>query len=223
MAGSQQDFVMQDVSDLKKLVEDMRSRMEDIRARMEDVISSIKKQQDRVIVMIDRSNLDQTWRRVDNSGVRPDYVKMTEFLSDARLLRQVRIYYSDIDADMVPESERVDWQRRQDFYSFLRHQGWILRCVKKKIYEGVHVEKGLDATLIRDMERICRNRSCDTIVLVAGDADYCDVVYEVQERYCVKVEVAFFPNQTARDLQSKASRFINLECVKDKIVRKPQP
>lgn len=73
--------------------------------------------------------------------------------------------------------------------------------------------------LILDMETICRENRCDTVILVAGDADYCEVVTNAQEKYCTKVEVAFFPNQTSRDLQAKA-KFVNLEAVRDKFTRK---
>lgn len=211
MAVSQEITLRQSIAELQKSFADFR----------QTVIDEARLAAEQVIIMIDRSNLDQTWRRVENSGLRPDYVKLKDVLTNGRTCRQVRIYYSDIDSDLVTETERADWQRRQDFYMFLRHQGWILRGVKKKVYEGVSVEKGLDGALIRDMETICRDNRCDTVVLVAGDADYCDVVADVQDRYCVKVEVAFFPNQTSRDLQIRAAKFINLECVKDRFVRRP--
>lgn len=176
---------------------------------------------ERVIVMIDRSNLDQTWRRVEaNPANRPDYLKLMDLVIGGRTCRQVRIYFSDIDPDLVQEADRAAWQSRQDFYTFLRHQGWILRGVRKKVYDGVSVEKGLDGALIRDMETVCRDGRCDTVVLIAGDADYCDVVSDVRDRYCMKVEVAFFPNQTARELQVAASRFVNLDCLRDRFTRK---
>ena len=91
-----------------------------------------------------------------------------------------------------------------------------MRGVKKKVYDGMPVEKGLDGALILDMETICRDGRCDTIVprglvmLITVT-----VVAGVQERYCVRVEVAFFPNQTARDLPGEGleTKFINLEWV----------
>jgi len=205
-------------------VETLEVQMADLRnsvAALRQQVSDSRNASDRVVIMVDRSNLDQTWRRIETGANRPDYLKLTEVLTGSRTLKQVRIYYSDVDYEVVPEIDRVDWQRRQDFYTFLRHQGWVLRGVKKRMYDGIPVEKGLDGCLIRDMEMICRDGRCDTIVLIAGDADYCDVVSDVQERYCVRVEVAFFPNQTARDLQVKASKFVNLECLKDRIVRQP--
>lgn len=214
MAVSQMDVIQQQILELQRTVNDAS-------AQLLIASKSVAHQSERVIIMVDRSNLDQTWRRIENGGLRPDYVKLKDFLGDGRAIKQMRLYYSDIDADMVADADRVDWQRRQDFYSFLRHQGWILRGVRKKIHDGIPTEKGLDGALIRDMEIICRDNRCDTIALVAGDADYCDVVTDVQERYCMKVEVAFFPNQTARDLRAKAAKFIDLECAKDRITRRP--
>lgn len=204
------------MQDIHKQLDTLQQQVSALTQRLEEGRLNME----RVVIMVDRSNLDQTWRRIEHNGFRPDYVKLTNFLAGARSLRQVRVYYSDLDPEMVQESERADWQNRQSFYSFLRHQGWLLRGVRKKIHGGVATEKGLDAALIRDMDKICRENRCDTIVLVAGDADYCEVVSDVQDNYCVKVEVAFFPQQTARDLQSRASKFINLECHKDLIVRK---
>lgn len=210
---------------LKKQVEDMHQGLQDFRQQITSDIRALlaptARQTERVVIMVDRSNLDQTWRRVETGGLKPDYMKIREFLADQRSLKQMRVYFSDIDADMVKEEDRAEWQRRQDFYAFLRHNGCLLRGVSKKVYDGMPVEKGLDGALIRDMETICRDNRCDTVVLVAGDADYCDVVGDVQDRYCVRVEVAFFPNQTARALQARAARFINLECFKDRITRKP--
>lgn len=212
MAVSTVETLQANICELQKTVIDLQAKVDECRLSNE-----------RVVVMIDRSNLEQTWRRVETSGNQPDYIKLQETVGAGRAIKQVRIYYSEIDSEMVTDAERPDWSRRQNFYTFLRHQGWVLRGVKKKMYDGVPVEKGLDGCLIRDMEIICRDNRCDTIVLVAGDADYCDVVGDVQERYCVKVEVAFFPNQTARDLSARATKFVNLEQVKDRIVRRPNP
>lgn len=199
-------------------LEQMQNQIVDLQARLD----GISKKNERVIILVDRSNLDATWHRIEPSGARkPDYLKLTEILTDGRSLTQCRVYYSDIDADMVRDEERRAWQGRQDFYKFLRCQGWILRYVQKRVYDGVPTEKGLDAALITDMQMICREGRCDTIVLVAGDADYCETVYDVRDRFCCKVEVAFFPVCCSRDLQQSATKFVNLECILDKISREP--
>jgi uncharacterized LabA/DUF88 family protein len=217
MAVSQAE-VIAIMAELRTSIETMQANME---MRFKAVVEDARKASEHVIIMVDRSNLDQTWRRIESGPLRPDYIKLKDILIGGRTCHQVRIYYSDIDSELVTDAERPEWRRRQDFYTFLRHQGWVLRGVKKKVYEGIATEKGLDGALIRDMETICRDNRCDTIILVAGDADYCDVVSDVQDRYCVKVEVAFFPNQTARDLQNRATKFVNLECCKADFSRKP--
>lgn len=194
---------------------------DEVKSGFTRIVDAIRDSKDRVIIMIDRSNLDQTWRQIDCSGLRPDYMKLTSMLVGQRSQKQVRVYFSELDADRVTDAERVDWQRRQDFYNFLRHQGWVLRCVSKKIQNGVPTEKGLDGALIRDMDMIGRENRADVVVLVAGDADYVEVVGDLQDRYCVQVEVAFFPHQTAKTLRLRASKFVNLECVKNQFVRRP--
>ena len=220
--------LQQQLAGLHKLVDDNNQQsqktVDALREQIAVVAQKMAAAGERVVVMIDRSNLDQTWRRVfsPDVNVRPDYLKIKDFVVGTRTCKQVRVYYSDISTEQVLDAERPDWERRQEFYKFLRYQGWLLRGVRKKVFGGVPVEKGLDAALIRDMDFICRENRCDTIILIAGDADYCEVVAEVQDRYCVKVEVAFFPNQTARDLVSNASKFINLDCVRDQLVREFQ-
>ncbi len=189
-------------------------KVDDLKRTMEQVLSRLgisQIEREKVVIMIDRTNLDQSWRRADTFGGRPDYLKIKSYLQGNRTCRQVRVYYSDYDQTMVPPEDRGEWQRRQDFYTFLRHRGWVLRSVKKRMYDGVAVEKGLDALLIMDMHTIARRNLCDTIILVAGDADYCDVISSIQREYCMCAEVSFFHSQTARDLQNRASRFVNLE------------
>jgi uncharacterized LabA/DUF88 family protein len=80
-------------------------------------------------------------------------------------------------------------------------------------------EKGVDAALIRDVERLCSNGCCDKIILVSGDGDYANLIYDIQNIYGVKAEVAFFPEQTSKDLVSKASNFNDLSRAKDKLIR----
>lgn len=198
--------------------ETLSQQIEQLRAS----VDGLKNKQERVIIMIDRSNLDQTFRRVDNSNKRIDYIKLVKFLYGDRFLKQVRVYYSDIlDIHEVPEEEKSEWQRRQDFYAFLKHQGYFLHGVRRHLYETGRVEKGLDTALCLHMNNLCRGNFCDTLILVAGDADYRDVVYGAQENYAVKVEVAFFPQQTSRELAYSSTKFIDLLKVKESLLRDP--
>lgn len=176
---------------------------------------------ERVVIMVDRNNLGQIWHKTEISNNRPDFMKLKEILTRGRFCRQARCYYSDFPGHLLSDADRFEWQKRQDFYYFLKSNGWFIRNVPKVMQDGIFVEKGLDGILTRDMDNICRNGYCDTVVLVSGNAGYCDVVGDVQDRYCVKVEVAFFGGQTSRELREKATSFIDLNCERSNISRVP--
>lgn len=102
---------------------------------MDEKFAELSKNFERTIILIDHSNLNQTWRRVESSpSNRPDYVKLKSLLLAGRMLKQVRLYYSDVSENTLQEVDKADWQRRQEFYNFLRHDGWFLRGVRKKIH-----------------------------------------------------------------------------------------
>lgn len=200
-------------------VETLREEVADLKSRM--------KRPERVIVLIDNTNLNFTVKKVDTTGqYRLCYLKLTEFLAGDRLLRQTRIYYSDFDwRAQLDEDERAKRQDREGFYHWLRWQGFYLKACSLVERDNMDApgrvlkEKGLDACIIKDMERICSRNICDTLILVAGDLDYRDTVVEVQRDYCVRVEVAFFPEFAAKQLQIAATKFIDLSKVKDSLRR----
>jgi len=184
-------------------------------------VEQLSNRSERVVILIDNTNLNFTVKKVDTTGqYRLCYNKLVNFLAAGRLLRQVRIYYSDFDRNAhLEEEDARKRQEREGFYNWLRWQGFYLKACSLVERDGGVKEKGLDASIIRDMDRICRDDRCDTIILVAGDADYKDLVVDVIERYCIKVEVAFFPDFTARSLQSQATKFIDLGKIKEDLRR----
>lgn len=181
------------------------------------------KRPERTVILIDNTNLNYTVKKVDSTGqYRLCYNKLTEYLAGDRLLRQTRIYYSDYSWNkQLEDDERAKRQDRESFYHWLRWQGYYLKECSLVERDGAPKEKGLDACIIKDMERICSRDICDTLILVAGDLDYRDTVVEVQRDYCVRVEVAFFPEFAARQLQIAATKFIDLGKVKDELRRAP--
>jgi uncharacterized LabA/DUF88 family protein len=167
---------------------------------------------EKVVIFIDRTNLDYAFRNsIKATELRVDFIELARQLSAGRFLRQVRFYFSDfLTENNVPEGDRADWVKRVGFYTFLRYNGFFLHQVGLRDYDGKKTEKGLDAALIRDIATICRNGCCDTIVLVAGDADYCEIITDAQRDYAIKVEIAFFEGQTSKELISRANRFVDL-------------
>lgn len=180
------------------------------------------KRPERVIIFIDNTNLNFTARKIDSTGqYRLCYNKLRDYLANNRLMRQCRIYYSDFGRDAVLSSEEQGRrQEREGFYGWLKWQGfWLKSCNLVDRGDGTAKEKGLDAAITKDIERLASNNACDTIVLVAGDADYRELVSDIQSHYGLRVEVAFFPEFTAKSLQYAATEFIDLSKVKDALRR----
>ncbi len=180
---------------------------------------------ERAIVFIDNTNLNFTTRKIDCTGsYRLCYNKLVNTLAAGRMLQQVRIYYSDYDryANLSPE-ESHRRQEREKFYSFLKYQGFFLKaCSLVERGDGTTKEKGLDAAIVRDMQRCCEQGRTDTIILVAGDQDYKDMISDAQSLYNMRAEVAFFQDYTAPGLQYVSSKFINLTEIKETLRRDRQ-
>lgn len=185
-------------------------------------LRSVIRNPERVIVFIDNTNLNFTIRKVDSSGkYRICYTKLVNHLVGERFLRQVRIYYSDHDkSSPLSAEETYRRQEREKFYSWLKWQGyWLHLLPLVDRGDGTTKEKGLDAAIVRDMQRLCENQAADTIILVSGDQDYKAMVMESQSHYGMQAEVAFFQEFTAPALTYAASKFINLTEIKDQLRR----
>lgn len=186
-------------------------------------VEELKNKNNKVVIFVDNTNLNFTTRKIDPCGAyRLCYEKLVAFLTNGRQLRQVRIYYSDHSRTATISSEESSRRSERDsFYGWLKHSGfWLKECSLVERADGTTKEKGLDAAIIKDMERLCSRGIADTIVLVAGDLDYMEVISDAQSVYFTPVEVAFFPEYTAKRLQYAATKFINLTDAKELLRRK---
>ena len=189
---------------------------------LKQTLGGMTRRSESVVIFIDNTNLNLTVRRVDTQGqFRLCYKKLTEHLTAGRTLQQCRIYYSDHSRDAMLSSEEAARRKERDgFYAWLKYQGYWLKAMSLVDRgDGVTKEKGLDASITKDLERLSHSRVANTIVLVSGDADYQELVSEVQALYGIKVEVAFFQEYTAKTLQVAATQFIDLTKVKDALRR----
>lgn len=176
---------------------------------------------EKVIVLIDRSNLEYSFCNCRDSSERLDYIRMVNYLVNRRLKKQVRLYYSEYNQSDVSDEEMENFVKRRDFYNFLANQGfWLLEAARpKKTDDFCIVEKGLDSLITKDIERIASQNRADTIILVSGDGNCTNSIIEAQDRYFTKVEVAFFRAHTSSDLIVNASRFVDLTAYKDFFTR----
>ncbi len=203
MGTSPIDRVSAELLELRKQVNDLRGS-------------------EKVIVFIDNTNLAFTARKIDSDGrYRLCYVKLLEMLADKRFLKQSRLYYSDFSRiAKLSDEESLRRQDREGFYNFLKCQGfWLKSCDLVGRDDGTTKEKGLDAAITKDIERLTSSQACDTVILVAGDADYSELIADVQSSYGVRVEIAFFAQYTAKSLQYNATKFIDLTPFKEKLRR----
>lgn len=206
------------MNDTEKKLDKIQTDFCLLRQEIQVLKDAIASRSEKAIIFIDNTNLNFTIRKMDSTGCyRLCYNKLVEHLTAGRHMQQVRIYYSDFDkmANLSSE-ESYRRQEREKFYNFLKWQGYWLKAFSLiERGDGSTKEKGLDAAIVRDMQRICEQGRADTIILVAGDQDYKEMIAESQSLYGMKAEVAFFANYTAPGLQHAASRFINLEEIKD--------
>lgn len=183
----------------------------------------ITRSNERTLIVIDNTNFNLSSRKCDTSGsFRFCYNKLTQFLNNGRLLRQIRIYYSDYALNARISSEEMQKRmEREKFYDWLQYQGyWLKGCNLMESQDGTAPkEKGLDSSVTRDIERLSQQGNLDTIILVAGDADYFELVRGIQADYAIRVEVAFFAEFTAGCLKREAACFTDLTKIKDQLKR----
>ncbi len=190
-----------------------------LRQRIE-TLSQVKNE--RALIFIDNTNLNLTAKKVDCSGkYRICYNKLVQHLLAGRVMKQCRIYYSDFDSTALLSAEdQAKRHERESFYNYLKFQGfWLKSLPLVDAGDGRTKEKGLDAAITKDFERLAQRNAADTFILVSGDADYRELVSEVQSLYGIPVEVAFFAEYASRNLQYASTRFIDLGRVKDQIKR----
>ena len=175
----------------------------------------------RCIIFIDNTNLTQSIKRLSQqaSGLgqpvqcfyKLDYFRLVDFLADGRPIQQVRFYYSDFPEEDVPNDMRSGYESRQSFWRFLHYKGFsMFRSNLTTNQQGIVREKGLDAAIVRDMQRLLTSRGADTFILVSGDADYVQMATDARSEYGVRLEVAFFETFTASKLKYNANSFTDL-------------
>jgi uncharacterized LabA/DUF88 family protein len=170
-------------------------------------------QNERVVMFLDNSNFFGSILRVGREvgyRFRVDYPKLYNVLLRDRFAIDAFCYYSEWETD--PNTR----QRRDSFQTLMEKARFTL--VKFQQRAGGTRENGVDAAIVRDMVNVARDcPRCDTFILIAGDGDYADTIREVRRKHGVKVEVAFFAQDTAGTLRDAAYRFIDLDSLRDQI------
>lgn len=183
--------------------------------------------QERICVFIDNSNLFHALRSMDLGSKRMNYHALREVLADGRT-PTIRFYYS-VPQQAEDSCLRRKQEQRSKFYEYLENKaGYTMICLplreKTVMVDGIPTpmaeEKGLDAEIVYDMAVLCRTGRYNSFVLVSGDEDFARVVRRIQTETGMPVEVAFFGSAgCSASLVKEASKFIDLDKLKDKLLR----
>ena len=159
------------------------------------------------MIFIDGSNLFRSVRQY-HAGVRIDYEKLRDVLTDGRNL--VNIYF--FGSRPIPPKEA-----QEKFYNKLQELGYTTHIVNLKYYKGgTPKEKGVDTSLVIEMLIHAFNKNYDVGILVAGDEDFLKVINEVK-RLGPKIEIASFRNSLSDKLKHAGARIIILDDILDTI------
>lgn len=169
---------------------------------------------ERIALFIDGSNFHTTIKLL---GLEVDYVRfLQEFQTYGDL---VRAYYYTA----LPDPSEVSPLRK--LIDFLDYNGFAVVSKQTKEFldptTGKRRIKGnMDMELAMDMLKLAPH--LDHVYLFSGDGDFCRLLSEIQD-IGVKVTVVSSthtsPNMVADELRRKADRFLDLEDLRERLVR----
>lgn len=148
-------------------------------------------------VFLDYANIN---RGSQERGIEFDYGHLLNFLADGRQLTEAFAY--------VPIDPRSP-AAMDETIELLWMQSYIVRTKIGKPNETTY-KCDFDVELAMDVVRVAEKIKPNIIVLASGDGDFVPLVEYVRSQG-IRVEVAGFPGDTAKDLRLKCSGFINLE------------
>lgn len=103
---------------------------------------------------------------------------------------------------------RADIEEEKNFFDALSKQGYEVRAKDLQIFYGGAKKGDWDVGIAMDLIRMAPK--LDTIVLVSGDGDFCDLVKFVKSMGC-RVEVMSFRKTASKLLIDEADEFISLD------------
>lgn len=169
----------------------------------------------RVFVFIDGSNLFGSIRDLNvrtGQRIKVAYEKLFQYLAGDRELRRVYFYHS-----LPPEHISPEVYKQQIDFVYAVRQRTNEVAVNFKVRQAYQqsrgdylIEKGTDVKLATDLLSLAYNDAYDVGVLVSGDADFIEVVEEVQ-RLGKVVENAVFRQNSSPALRDTCDRFIFLD------------
>ena len=132
-----------------------------------------------------------------------NYGELLNYLAEETEQRILQVAYAYVPID--PRQEHAMDAKIEDLWQ----KGYI---VKSKVggFAGESYKCDFDVEITMDISRVVYESSPDVVVLVSGDKDFIPVVLEMRGKG-VRVEVAAFDSNMARELALKSSGYINLD------------
>lgn len=152
---------------------------------------------DKIVIVNDYANINSGYQY---SGYVPEYSDLLSYLVEGRFLIEAHAY--------VPIDPRNPTARDQEVEQ-LWSDGWLVHA-KMGAIAGESYKCDFDVEITMDLMRTAEIVRPDVVVLLSGDKDFIPVVLELRNRG-IRVEVGAFKNSAAREMQLKASGFIDLD------------
>ncbi|MBN2694816.1 NYN domain-containing protein [bacterium] len=163
---------------------------------------------EKVLCFLDYANINSVAK---TRGVKIDYSKLLNYLGEGRFLVD-SFAYIPIDprkvGDMNKKIERL-W-----LDGFV-----VISKIGTPIPDGYRCD--FDVEISMDMMKVAYQNRPDIVVLLSGDSDFIPVIIELR-KLGIRVEVASFESNTAREMILKCSGFVNLELVPNIFINNTQ-
>lgn len=161
-----------------------------------------------ILVAIDAANLESA---VKSLGWWIDYIKLKNLFDKKRLIeiRNYCVHHGTTD--------------QNNFFSFLKKQGYILITKPLKVIKHKDIEKGdlrkanFDVEIAIDVIRMVDK--FDTLVLFSGDSDF-DYLIRILKGQGKKVIVVSTKYHISKELISNSNKYIDLRKIRSLIQRK---
>jgi uncharacterized LabA/DUF88 family protein len=166
---------------------------------------------DRLFIFVDNSNLWIEGKKISgrqakppvpsNYGFRIEYGRLLQHVLNGRELAAVPMLYGS----EPPPNDSV--------WKIIRAKGFDVKVFKRTIFNK---EKGVDMRMGLDIQKlVLRSNEKATVAIVAGDADFIQVVDDVRAEGW-RIEAWYWSN-AAMDLKRAVDRFEELDAAIDKI------
>ncbi len=151
---------------------------------------------EKIVVFLDYANINRT---ALDCGYALDYGRLLAYLSEGRFLVEAYGY--------IPLNPRNPFARDGEIEA-LWSQGYLVHS-KTGAIAGDTYKCNFDVEITLELMRVAQQVHPDIIVLASGDQDFLPVVLALREQG-IRVEVAAFPENAAREMALKCSGFIDL-------------